>query len=178
MNPTASSHHVLHAYNINPNARFETQSSTERVILLLRAHPFTQIPWVVNTGFLVLLLIVSDFFLPLVLSGPQIVFINVFSIVFILSYAWINFLHWFFNVGLVTNERIVDIDFSQIIYKEVTATKLEKVEDVTSKSAGYFGSLFNYGDVFVQTAGTEVNIEFIEIPRPGDVVGIINELGG
>ncbi len=50
------------------------------------------------------------------------------------------------------------------------------MEDVTAKSGGFFASIFNFGNVFVQTAGTEVNLEFHNIPRPAEVTRIINSL--
>jgi len=112
------------------------------------------------------------------LSIRQIVFTNIFGLAVLLSYVWFNILNWFFNVGVVTNQRIVDIDFSSVIYKEVTETRLDKVEDITSKSGGYFESFFDYGDVFVQTAGKEAFIEFLNVPRPSDAVRIISELIG
>jgi hypothetical protein len=53
---------------------------------------------------------------------------------------------------------------------------INKIEDVTSKSGGFFSSVFDYGNVFVQTAGTEANVEFMNIPKPSEVVKIINSL--
>lgn len=159
-----------------PNVRVESQNETEEVILVLRAHPFTQISWVVNTFGLITLLIIGNYFLPLVLSANQILFVDVFGLFVVFTYAFFNFLTWFFNVGVVTNERIIDIDYRSLVYKEVTEARLEKVEDVTSKMGGFFESIFNYGNVFVQTAGTTTNIEFINVPRPAQVVKIINDL--
>jgi len=69
---------------------------------------------------------------------------------------------------------VIDIDFSTVIYREVTEAGLKQIEDITSKSGGYFASLFDYGDVFIQTAGTDVNIEFLKIPKPAEVVSIVN----
>ena len=51
-----------------------------------------------------------------------------------------------------------------------------KIEDVTSKTGGFLSSIFDYGNVFVQTAGTEANIEFVNIPKPSQVAQIINSL--
>ena len=87
-----------------------------------------------------------------------------------------NFLSWYFNVGIGTNHRVIDIDFHSLLYKEVTIALLEKVEDVTSKTSGFFSAIFNYGNVFLQTAGTEANIEFMNIPRPALIVKIVNQL--
>ncbi|MDO9028065.1 MAG: hypothetical protein Q7U68_04300, partial [Candidatus Roizmanbacteria bacterium] len=53
-----------------------------------------------------------------------------------------------------------------------------KIEDITVKSGGYLQSLFDYGSIFVQTAGTAVNIEFNNVPYPTDAVQVINKLLG
>lgn len=177
-NNTKTNHHLLHSYCFYPNIRFETQESSEVVILVLRAHPITQISWIVNSLIFFILLFVSNFIIPSFFNINQTIFINIFGLAFILSYLWFNFLNWFFNVGIVTSERIVDIDFHMILYKEVTATRLNRVEDITSKTGGYFASFFDYGNVFVQTAGTEANIEFFNVPHPSKVVQTINNLLG
>lgn len=176
MPQTEEVHQYLHSYCIRPNVRFESQNPNEQVILVLRAHPFTQLLWILNSFFFLTILIVANFFLPLFLSPIQIIFVNVFGIVLVLSYVWFNFLNWYFNVGIITNERVVDVDFMHVLYREVTEARLERIEDITSKGGGFFESFFNYGDLFVQTAGTEQNIEFANIPNPSDVVRIISDL--
>lgn len=176
MDPTKESHQVLHAFCLNPNVRFESQMPGETILLILRAHPITQLPWLLNSFFLSILLVVLNFILPIVFTPQQIIFFDIFSAALIFSYIWYNFLLWYFNVGIVTDQRIVDINFVTILYKEVTIARLSKVEEVTSQSAGYIGSLFDYGDVFVQTAGEEINIKFHCTPHPARVVEIINGL--
>jgi hypothetical protein len=169
-------HYLLHSFCLYPKVRFESQSPTEQVILVLRAHPITQLAWIFNAFAFFVILVVANIFIPQFFNVGQILFFNMFIIVMIFSYMWLNFLNWFFNVGIITNERILDVDFYNILYKEVNATRVFKVEEVTTKSGGYFGSLFNYGNVFVETAGAEVNIEFKNVPRPTQVTTIINDL--
>lgn len=176
MDKIKPSHSALHAFCVKPAYRFESQHPDEQVILALRAHPITQLSWIFNSFILLTILVFLNFLTPQILNLVQNIFVNIFGAALIFSYIWFNFLSWFFNVGLITNERIVDVDFHSIIYKEVTETQLTKVEDVTAKSGGFFASIFDYGNVFVQTAGTEVNIEFIKIPRPSEVTKIINDL--
>jgi len=60
----SSSHQILHAFNIRPNIRFEAQGDNEQVILVVRAHPITQIPWLLN------------------------------SIIFIVFFYYLNFFYW------------------------------------------------------------------------------------
>lgn len=168
------SHALLHSFCVRPHARFESQIEGETVLLVLRAHPITQLSWVLNGIFIAVLLVVVDVVGSGIFSPQQFVLFNMGVISFIFAYYWFNFLSYFFNVGIITNHRVLDVDINAVIYKEVTEAKIQKIEDITAKSAGYFGSLFNYGNVFVQTAGSELNIEFIHVPRPTEVVKIIN----
>ena len=70
----------------------------------------------------------------------------------------------------------MDVDFYSIIYREMTSAYLDKIEDITVKSGGFFDTIFNYGNLFIQTAGTEENIDFFEIPKPDEVDTIISDL--
>lgn len=176
MDTSKRSHGILHSFCIRPDYRFENQNPDEEIILVLRAHPVTLIPWIINSIFLFAVLISLNFLLPKFLNAGQILFLDIFGIAFILAYIWFNFLSWFFNIGIVTSSRIIDVDFHAVIYREITATHLSKIEDVTAKSGGFIASVFNFGNVFVQTAGSEINIEFINIPRPVDATKIINDL--
>ncbi len=169
-------HRFLHAFCTYPAMRFETQSSTEHVILLLRAHPITQVFWILAVFIMLILTFFVSLFLERVLNTQQLIFAVLFWFGVIASYAFLNILNWLFNVGIVTNERIVDVDFHGTLYKELSASSIDKIEDVTVKTGGFSASLFNYGNLFVQTAGTEKNIEFINIPNPVQADSIINNL--
>jgi len=167
---------IFYSYCLNPQIKFDTHEEGEKIYLLLRSHPFTQIGWILSSILFFILLFVLDLFLRSLLNSGQILVINLFFIVFILSYTWFNILNWYFNVGIVTSKRVIDIDFYAVLYKEITNAQLSKIEDVTVKSGGYFESLFDYGSIFIQTAGTEANIEFIDVPHPSDATQIINKL--
>lgn len=175
---TFQSHQFLHSYCIRPDVQFEAQAKDEVILLVLRAHPITFIPWIFNSIVFLIALIVLNFILPNFMVANQVIFINIFAIILIFSYIFFNFLSWFFNVGIITNQRIIDIDFDNVIYKEVTETSLNRIQDITSKSGGFFEAFFNYGNLFVQTAASEQNIEFLNIPNPADVVRIIEDLTG
>lgn len=173
---TAPRHRFFHAFYLKPSLRFETQSPTEQVILLLRAHPITQIVWIITALTMMMLPIFFNFLLTAFLSPLQIIFINLVWYSFIFGYVFLNVLNWLFNVGIVTDERIIDVDFTGLLYKEVTGSAIKKIEDVTVKTGGFMASIFNFGNLFIQTAGTELNIEFINIPAPTEAAAIIHEL--
>lgn len=177
--------HTLSSFSQNPKGvSFQTQKEKESIILFLRSHFITNVSWIIFTVMLIALPLIITLLLPLFkidfLSTPAagrftIVFILLYYLL-ILSYVFINFLHWFYNVFIVTSERIVDIDYSDIVVHNMAETKLSHIEDVKYTQSGFISTFFNYGDLFVQTAGTEENFEAISIPKPGAATDIITQL--
>jgi len=166
-------HYAFHSYCIKPNTRFESQQDDEEVLLVLRPHPISQLPWIVNGVILLILLILVDIVFFKSLTIQQFFMINTLSLVFIAAFYWFNFLAYFFNVGIVTNQRLVDVDYHTVFYKDVSETIYSKVEDVSTRSPGIFASFFDYGDVFIQTAGTNTNVQFKSVPKPAQVASTI-----
>lgn len=171
------------AFLLQPRGiHFETQSQQESIVLLLRRHIITNFPWLFIGA--VLLVIPLAFFPVSLITGtlptviPPGAWVALFLIwyLFTSTYVLVNFLLWYFSVSILTTERIIDIDFSNILYKEFSATTIEKIEDVTDRRGGFFGVLFDYGDVVIQTAGTEEEFDFMSVPHPDRVVRIVNEL--
>jgi len=96
----------------------------------------------------------------------------------VLIIAFEGFLYWYFNVTLITAQKIIDIDFEPVLYKGVDLAPLSKIEETDSKTAGIFGTFFNFGNVAVQTAGATVAIEMRNVPRPAHVADIILDQAG
>lgn len=167
---------VFFSYCLYPEIKFETYEPGEKIILLLRAHPFTQLSWILYSIFSLILIFVVNIIISSFFAISQLFLLNCFMAVFLLSFIWFNLLNWYFNVGIVTNRRVIDIDFYAVLYREITVARLDKIQDITVKSGGYFEVFFNYGTIFIQTAGTEANIEFADIPRPAEVVQMIEKL--
>lgn len=167
---------LLSAFLTKPKVKCEFQQDKEEILLVVRAHPITQIYPLINGFFLLVFLFIGNFFFSSFLNLNQTFFLNLLIVFFIFSYWWFNFLSWYFNVGIITNQRVIDIDFYSLIYKEVSSANLNKIEDITIKAGGFFSSLFNYGNVFIQTAGTKINIEFYKVPNPERVKELVNNL--
>ncbi|MBP9690582.1 hypothetical protein KBD81_00725 [Candidatus Woesebacteria bacterium] len=169
-------HNFSHSFIVSPTVRFMTQHENEQVILVVRQHPLTQLGWIANAFLFSIFAFLANFFIPQFLDENHIIVFNLFAIFFIFSYIWVNILLWYFTVGLISTERVVDLDFFNILYKEFTATTILQVSDITTSIGGFFGSLFNFGDVLVKTEGFQQNIEFLDIPHPSEVVQILNQL--
>jgi hypothetical protein len=180
---------ILSHFCPNPQGvSFSSQDSEESIYLLLRRHLVTNIPWLTT----IVLLLILPLLIPPILhvSNPfDLFFPNGFpknyAIVLVASYylgiisvGFVNFLSWFFSVSLVTSEQVYDVDFSSLVYKEVSATRMHLVEDVTATQVGSIRSFFDYGDVVVQTAGTIDNFDFSAVPHPTKVANLIEDLIG
>lgn len=165
----------LTSFAVNPDGvRFETQEAQEEVKLFLRQHFIVNVPWIVISA---VLLIAPTVVLPLIFRSLPIAlpasYILVITISWYLAtagFALASFLHWFFNIYIVTKERIVDIDFKYLLFKQFSQAELERIQDMTYSSSGIFATIFYYGNVYIQTAGEIPNIEFLAVPNPDKVV--------
>lgn len=179
MKHETSSDNPLKAYIPKPKKiAFEIQDREEKIILVLRQHPITQFKNI-------LFLFLAIFFLPWLLnvSGLLAFFPNrfifafyIFLFVLFLGMSLRCFLLWFFNVYIITDERIIDVDFLSMIYKNISTAKIENIEDITKKTSGLVPSLLDYGSILIQTAASKNEIEFENVPHPAKVVKLLNEL--
>lgn len=149
----------------------------EQIILVLRQHPITQLKY--------LLVVIFMVFLPLLFSSA-----NIFNFLpatyqfaaglgwYLLTFGFIveTFLNWFYHVYIITDERIIDVDFLSMIYKDISTTKIDKIEDITSLNAGFLGSLVDYGTLIIQTSATKQELLFEDTPHPSRVAKLLNDL--
>lgn len=183
--PHGNTMNPLAAFAVDPiNVHFATQGENERVHLFLRRHFITNIPWIALSILLLLAPpLIGPLFglgnLPLIssLSAQVVLILTLFYYIVVFGTVILaSFINWYFNVYIVTNERVIDVDFINILYREVSATRLNLIQDVTTKTGGVIRAIFNYGDVFIQTAGNEANFDFHAVPRPQDVAREIEKL--
>ncbi len=184
--PDSDRVHMLSSFCVNPvGISFVEQEPDEKILLFLRRHFITNAPWIFITLILVLIPVVFfvfrlDLQLLQILSLPgrfTAIFIILYYLI-VFSYVFVNFITWFYNVLLVTQKRVVDIDYSDIVIHNIAFTKLTHVQEVNYTQAGFIRSFFNFGDVFIQTAGPETNLEGLSVPQPRRAAQIIANLIG
>lgn len=160
------------------NIHLDIQDKNEKIILVLRQHLITQVK-----GSLVLLLAI--FLIPSLLSFSGFLdilplkFLSAFNVFWmIISFGLVtqSFLIWFFNVYIITDERVIDVDFASMIYRNVSSAKIENIEDVTAQTTGPLAAVFDYGTILIQTAGEKTQFEFDHVPQPAKVTKLLNEL--
>ena len=169
---------VLSSYLTHPkNIDFEIKDKEEKVELLLRQHPIVNIKWMLISVLMVLapIILVNFLSLSFLPVGFRLVAFLIWYLI-TMAFSLENFLSWYFNVYIITDERVIDIDFLNLIYKEVSDANIDKIQDITYKMGGVARTMFNYGDVFIQTAGEIPNFEFAAVPKPDRVVKILEEL--
>ncbi len=161
-----------------PGSEFINQHSQEKILLVLRQHPIVNVGWMLTTVALILAPFIVFPVFPLFDFVPDRFqfFAMIGWYLFISAFVIEQFLHWYYNIYIITDERIVDIDFVSLMYRNVSEAKIDKIEDVTATTAGLFGGVFNYGSVAVQTAAEKREFEFDRVPRPDKVTKFLNEL--
>ncbi|OGD89094.1 hypothetical protein A3D04_05055 [Candidatus Curtissbacteria bacterium RIFCSPHIGHO2_02_FULL_40_16b] len=182
---------IIHSiYSTNPLAMFapqpagvsfEAQHKGEKIIILLRAHIVTLIPAILEIAFLAILpfLAATLNFVGVnpfsALGASQIFWVLLVWYIFVFGFTFYKFIFWYFNVYLLTNERIIDFDFKGITHKETAYANLNQVQDVTPKVVGFFHTYFNFGDVFIQTAAARNEFDFHAVEKPDMVAKEILE---
>lgn len=163
--------------------RFADQEEDEEIELLLRQHWVTNIPWIFYTLisiFLPVFIINAKpwFGLSFLPAIPTTLFFATLAVWYLLITAYVieNFLHWYFNIYIITNLHLVDIDFDNLLSKKFEEINIERIESTEAKLKGAISSFFNYGDVIVQTAAHTQEIVFLNVAYPTTVVDRINDL--
>lgn len=181
--PKAYSHpHPFTSYSYYPEGvSFEDQEENEEIILIVRRHFITNVPWLATALLLSLLPFTLFPFIgtlsPFMLPSEQLqTLILAFYFLGIFGFILLKFTLWYFNVGIVTNFRIRDININGLLYKNIAEAKLVSVQDVSYDQIGLIRSIFNYGDILIQTAANISNIEFDRAPRPATISRIISDL--
>lgn len=170
-------------FSLNPKFLFPGQQEHEQIYLVTRRH------WVVLARevmvwllFVAILIIFDNVVMvryPILAQPPIIQIINLIKTIYLMFLVGGLFTIWilyYLNFQIITNERVVDVDQKSLLNHSTTEIHLAQVEDVTSEIKGFLGNLFNYGSVYVQTAGTKARFEFDHVPNPNAVVKLILDL--
>jgi hypothetical protein len=172
------SHNPFSSYIYYPDrVKFINRDPKEKVVLLLRKHPITNLGWVLLTFAMVIapaFITIFEFF-ELLPMGYQIIFVLIWYLI-TSAFAFEEFLSWFFHVNIITDERIIEVDFVNLFYREITDANIDQIQDVTVEVGGGIRTLMHFGDIVIQTAAQIPKIDFEDIPQPDKVARILREL--
>ncbi len=172
-------------YGLLKNFHFEGQHSQEHIVKIVRRHWFNilQQYFFIFLGVIILgafpLLFSEINSTPVTLSfgfsnSPYIVpfFQSLFALL-IWVIAFIIWIDYYFDVWIITNERIVNIEQRGLFIRQVSELKFSNIQDVTTEVQGLIPTLLNFGNVYVQTAGTKTRFNFRKVPNPYKLKALI-----
>lgn len=152
---------------------FEGKESDETVLLLIRRHPFFIILQLILFLILFLLpLILGIMFSPFLLSknlmGVYLLFYSLWCLVLWQTMFYLITMYAL-DVWIVTDKRIIDSTQHGFFNRSISELHHARIQDISVKTDGLFQTFFKFGDLEVQTAGTENKFKFSQIPNPNEV---------
>jgi hypothetical protein len=143
----------------------------EAVLLTRRRHPlyvYPKLAGIVLVGLVpaVVLVIISTAWWALLLAALWAMFWA-----FRLYLTWYRYQN---DMWIVTTQRVVDSSRKHWFHHRMASTDLVDVEDIAIQREGLLPTLFNFGNVQLQTAGVQANFVLSGIPKPADVLGTID----
>lgn len=92
--------------------------------------------------------------------------------------VWIIFfIRWtdyYLDVLLVTNERVIDVEQVGLFVRDIAEARLDCVQDIRIEVVGLLASLMDFGNMYVQTAGSAKEFAIKNISHPGAVKDAIS----
>lgn len=152
---------------------FQGQRENEEVLHIIHRHWFNILSHLFVVLIFSFLLVAGLLALPLLFpetrdAGSARFFLFVANTFFILIwlYGFLVWIDYYFDVWIITNERIVNIEQKGLFARHVSELNLSRVQDVTATVEGIIPTVLNYGDVHIQTAGEENRFIFRQVPDP------------
>ena len=146
----------------------------ERIITTVRRYGLTY-----SCHFIfVLIILTTDFFFMFWLFAKGWWGIVLYCVGLLISaYVFFRTLFvWKKNQMIITTHRIVDIDQNGFFDKTVSEVPYDRVEDVSGRICGFFGTIFRYGEIVIQTGAGKVQIVLEKVKQPVKLQQQINDL--
>ena len=156
----------------------------EKLVYFLRRHPITLLGVVFGYALLLAapfaILVYLKVVQPEILTDVRYQALIVFGGSTFFLFAWLFlfqlFLDYYLDSWIVTNRRILNIEQNGLFGRTVSELRLYRIQDVTAIVNGFVKTMFNFGEVEIQTAGEHERFMFEEIPKPNEVSKTILEL--
>lgn len=152
---------------------FPGQLPDEKIFTIIHRHWFNILSHFVSILFFSFGTILFFLLAPLLaewfevsLSNALIYFITTTILLFLWIYAFFIWIDYYFDVWVITDERVLNVEQKGLFTRVISEVHLGRVQDVTTKIEGFLPTLFNFGDIFIQTAGEEKYFHFRNVGDP------------
>ena len=161
---------------------FDGQEKDEQVVLLLRQHPFVILFRIGLFGLVALVpVVIGTIFFPyLEMHG----WLNLFFFASSIWYLglWLTVFYsltiYTLNTVIITDHRIIDRDQKGFFNRKISELHAHRIQDVSTHTNGVIETFLHFGDVTVQTAGSEKQFVFQQIPNPDQARDAIMQIAG
>lgn len=97
--------------------------------------------------------------------------------VLLFLYGLNQYLVWLLNVYIVSDKRIISINYKTLLNKTVLESPLDRILNVSFSVKGFWQALFQYGSVEVQAAGLSQPIILKNVSEPSKVKDFLWQTG-
>lgn len=118
----------------------------------------------------------------IILSLLLVLILNVIGIVIALPIVLVGlgycYLRWYqhtYDEWIVTNQRIVDSVKKNWFHHQMSSADLINVQDMSVEKNGILPTVFNYGNLRCQTAGSQSHFVLQQIPDPNRILDLIDQ---
>ena len=103
------------------------------------------------------------------ISYPALLVLAIIYYLAIWLFFYTNFVDYYLDMWIITNDRLIDVRQEALFSRTIAELDLYKIQDVTSEVKGIIPTIFNYGNIHIQTAGQEERFNLLNIPNPHDL---------
>ena len=152
---------------------FKEQEKDEEILQIIRRHWF-DILWqfipIFFAMFLIMtMMIVIPPYVSDVISPLSLLFVGEFLLLSLWMVASIVWVDYYLDVWVITDRRVVNVEQKGLFMREVSELRYNKIQDITTEVHGIIPTVLHYGDVYVQTAGTQPRFLFHNVPYPDKI---------
>lgn len=162
---------------------FDGQKEGEQILMVLHRHWFNILSQFFLVFAMVFLLIGSFAYLPLLFpilaqgeSKKFFIFLENSFFMFIWVTSFLVWIDYYFDVWIVTDKRIVNIEQKGLFSRSVSELELEKIQDITTDVRGVIPTFLNFGDLQIQTAAEQERFLFRNVSDPYNIKNMIMNL--
>lgn len=91
------------------------------------------------------------------------------------SQFMISLTFYFMRYLVITNQRIIEVEQKGFFDREVSAFRLENIQDITVDIRGIIASVLDFGDILIQTASKDRDFMIDRVPHPEELKLLIGE---
>lgn len=156
----------------------------EKILRIVRRDPITFIPYILVFVILMVMPVgvywlINNMF-PLLFQGDAayvgaVLFASAYYLcLYLFFYSY--FVAFYLDMWIVTNDRLIDVRQISLFGRSIAELDLYQIQDASSETTGFFASIFKYGDITLQTAGSVPKFILYDTPEPHELRQLILDL--